>query len=77
MSYKNWNMEYRKIIASYKMLIARGYKELLVDSIDALLSCKVNENVDISGQINDLENLRSNIVDSLHDDMAVALKRMN
>ena len=77
MSYKNWNMEYRKIIASYKMLVARGYKELLVDSIDALLGCKVNENVDISRQINDLENLRSNILDSLNKDRISALKRMN
>lgn len=77
MSYKNWNMEYRKIIASYKMLVARGYKELLVNSIDALLSCKVNENVDISSQINNLENLRSNIVDSLNKDKINALRRMH
>ena len=61
MSYNKWIFEYQKILSNYNMLIARGYKELLISAIDALLSKDVNTNIDLSSKISNLINLRSNL----------------
>ncbi len=75
MSYNNWIFEYQKIISNYNMLIARGYKELLIAAIDALLSKDVNTNIDLSSKISNLINLKSNLIGYLENDYLEDSKR--
>ena len=77
MSYQKWNLEYYKILTNYKMLIARGYKELVLNSINVLLNSKVSDNVDLTNQIKKLRNLKSNLEESLETDRNMALRRMH
>ena len=69
MSYNSWIFEYQKILNSYNMLIAKGYKDILISAIDALLSKNVNTNIDLSSQIAKLLNLKSNLEGYLEDDL--------
>ncbi len=69
MSYNNWIFEYQKILNNYKMLIAKGYKDILISAIDALLAKNVNTNIDLSNQISKLLNLKSNLEGYLENDL--------
>ena len=75
MSYNNWIFEYQKILSNYNMLIAKGYKELLISAIDALLSKDVNTNIDLSSKISKLINLKSNLIGYLENDYLEDSKR--
>ena len=77
MSYQKWNLEYQRIINNYKMLIAQGYKELVLNAINVLLNSKVKENIDLTSKIINLKNLKSNLEESLENDKNFALKRMH
>lgn len=77
MSYQKWNMEYQKILTSYKILISKGYKELVLNAINVLLNSKVKENIDLTSKIRNLKNLKSNLEESLDNDKNLALKRMH
>ena len=61
MSYQKWNLEYQRIINNYKMLIAQGYKELVLNAINVLLNSKVKENIDLTTKVRNLKNLKSNL----------------
>lgn len=76
MSYKLWNLEYQKILTTYKILSARGYKELVIDTINVLLNNKVNEEIDLTSKIQELKNIKSNLENSLENDKEMALKNM-
>ncbi len=77
MSYQKWNLEYQRIINNYKMLIAQGYKELVLNAINVLLNSKVKENIDLTTKVRNLKNLKSNLEESLENDKNFALKRMH
>ena len=74
MSYNKWILEYQKILNNYNMLIVKGYKELLISAIDALLSKEVNTNIDLSCQVSKLINLRSNLEGYLENDYKESYK---
>ena len=77
MSYQKWNFEYQRILTNYKMLISKGYKELVLNAINVLLNSRVKENIDLSNQIRNLKNIKSNLEESLENDRNMALKRMH
>ena len=74
MSYNKWILEYQKILNNYNMLIAKGYKELLISAISALLSKEVNTNIDLSYQVSNLINLKSNLEGYLENDYKESYK---
>ena len=59
------------------MLIAQGYKELVLNAINVLLNSKVKENIDLTTKVRNLKNLKSNLEESLENDKNFALKRMH
>ena len=77
MSYQKWNLEYQRILTNYKILISKGYKELVLNAINVLLNSKVKENIDLTSKIINLKNLKSNLEESLENDKNFALKRMH
>ena len=77
MSYQKWNLEYQRILTNYKILISKGYKELVLNAINVLLNSKVKENIDLTSKIINLKNLKSNLEESLTNDKNIALKRMH
>ena len=76
MSYNKWILEYQKILNNYNMLIAKGYKELLISAISALLSKEVNTNIDLSYQVSNLINLKSNLEGYLEKQFKTWFKAM-
>ena len=77
MSYQKWNLEYQRILTNYKILISKGYKELVLNAINVLLNSKVKENIDLTTKVRNLKNLKSNLEESLENDKNFALKRMH
>ena len=76
MSFKKWNLEYQKILTYYKMLIAMGYKELVINSINALLNTKIIEDIDLTSKMQNLRNIKSNLEVSLNNDISTASKKI-